>query len=90
MSGSYNNRRAEDCLTRNYCGSFSNVYIKLFIFSCRASGKREAVVLRDSKSKGWYEVVNVSLETNSQTFEETRIQDSVQAQNKNLKDSEQY
>lgn len=42
-------------------------------------GSRAAFVLSDSKSEGWEKTGNVSLETCSRTFEETRrIQDPVQ------------
>lgn len=48
--------RHKNCLNMSCCDRFSDFYIKSSSFGFEASRKRVALVLNDSKSKGWEKI----------------------------------
>lgn len=69
LSGLYSNRY-KDCPYMSCCGAFSKVVSSCLVAIYRASGKGVVLVLNDSKSKGWEEIGNISLESCSQMLED--------------------
>lgn len=67
-------QQAQSCPCMICCGDFFEVYVKFATFSFQSFRKRVLLVVSDTESRGWVEIGNVGLESGSQIFEETRIE----------------